>query len=284
MLITEIQTKIKSPIKWVGGKYRLLEHLPIPKKISRYYEPFLGGGSMLLNIINNHPNCDCYASDTNRFLINFWNVLKNDVTGLIENIEFYSTIFNNLREETDRREYYKSLALSFTGLNKIHEDEKRYYAAKFAMVNRLSFNGLYRENKAGVFNVPYNKVKKINLDYDYLVKISDMIQQVDFSWNDFKNIHFLKDSFIYIDPPYTPASDTSSFVQYTSNSSTNEAYLRRWLRCHKNDFDILLSNNNVYPWTLPLEGYKSKVIEVQKNISAKADTRCLSEEIAIYNY
>jgi DNA adenine methylase len=283
-MLVEEKKYVKSPIKWVGGKFRLLENLPLPKKIDRYYEPFLGGGSMLLNVVSNNPNCDCYASDANRFLINFWNVLKNDVTGLIENIEFYSAIFNNLREETDRREYYKSMSSSFSGLNKIHEDEKRYYAAKFAMVNRLSFNGLYRENKSGKFNVPYNKVKKINLDYDYLAKISDMIQQVDFSWNDFKNIQFLKESFVYIDPPYTPASDTSKFVQYTSGSSASENLLRRFLKYSKNDYDILLTNNNVYPWNIPLDGYKSKVIEVNRNISAKVDTRCLSEELAIYNY
>jgi DNA adenine methylase len=274
--------KVKSPIKWVGGKSRLLSSIPTPASVKRYYEPFLGGGSMMLNLLKDNPRMEVHASDTNRYLINMWQIIQtmpNELIGLVDEIvDEYNNSYSHVQLE-----FYKTLKDLFS--NRLIDDHHRLdYAASFLLLNRLCFNGLYRVNKKGCFNVPFNHSKKVKIDTDNILAVSKLIKNVEFSVEDFKYINFLADSFIFIDPPYTPASDTSNFVQYTADSSSMENILRRWMKLYKNDYKICLTNNAVYPWNIPIENYKSKILEIKRNISAKSDSRCISEEIVIYNF
>jgi DNA adenine methylase len=213
---------IISPIKWVGGKRKLLPQIMsrLPEKFERYFEPFCGGASVFFAIQSKQSDTQTklssIISDTNPELINFFRVLKNNPEELIEELENNQKIYNENPEATfkilqqlDREDSYKKLS-----------SEKR--AARFAALNRTGFNGLWRVNSSGFYNTPWNK--KVDVDFvckDKMLAASDALQNADVNLRDYKEVVresvTRKSDFVYIDPPYYPVIK-ESFTSYTKDS------------------------------------------------------------------
>ena len=194
--------KCKPILKWAGGKTQLLEHLlpKIPKEYNKYIEPFFGGGALFFAL---KPNNSIIA-DSNPELINLYRVIAKDVNSLISELK-------NLKNEKDF--FYDMRKKEFSELSEIEA------AARTIFLNKTAFNGLYRVNKKGQFNVPfgYYKNPKI-LDEDQLLATSKLLKKTKILLGDFKDVlckHAKKGDFIFLDPPYLPVSKYSDFKRYT---------------------------------------------------------------------
>ena len=175
-------------IKWVGGKRQILPILNqnLPKNFNNYFEPFIGGGALLFNI---QPK-NAYISDINFNIINLYNVIKNNLNELIENLKYH---------EITEEYYYMIRNMDISNLNNIQ------LASRFLFLNKTCFNGLYRENSKGKFNVPFGKYKNPKLlDISNAIEISNYFNNNNININnfDYKNIleYVNKNDFIYFDP------------------------------------------------------------------------------------
>ena len=180
-------------VKWAGGKSSLISQLtnffPFELKdgiINKYVEPFVGGGAVLINILQKYDVKEAYAFDINRDLINCYNVIKENVDELIKELEIKEKEFIKLESE-DRQAYFYNIRKEYNSY-KITENElsiKR--AGEFIFLNRTCFNGLYRVNKNGEFNVPCGKYKNPTIcDSSNLRKLSYLIRNVVFQYGDYK--------------------------------------------------------------------------------------------------
>lgn len=210
--IIEKQIDTKPFLRWAGGKRWLIRHIESIKeiKINNYFEPFLGGGSVFFNF-DNFENA--YLSDLNCELIETYNCLKNDVEKVITKLKTYSN---------DEKLYYK--------IRKIRYDDEYDRAAKFIFLNRTSFNGVYRVNRQGEFNVPFGfRRKDMDLvDPDNLRKVSQKLQKANIVCQDFFKIedNINKGDFIFLDPPYTVAHENNGFIQYNQKIFSLEDQVR----------------------------------------------------------
>jgi len=185
-------------LRWAGGKRWLKKslHNYLPKEgFKTYHEPFVGGGSILFHI---QPEM-AYISDLNEDLINTYQVVKNDIDLLISHLKQ----FKNTKEN-----YYKIRATRFN--DEIQE------AARFIYLNSTSFNGIYRVNLQGEYNVPYGKRPSFQLDYENLFNASKALSNVHISSGDFYNCikNVQKDDLVFLDPPYTVTHNNNGFIHY----------------------------------------------------------------------
>lgn len=214
---------VKPFIKWAGGKSQLLADIrhyypaKLGKTVNRYCEPFVGGGAVLLDILSNYPIDEVLINDINRELINTYNTIKEKPRDL-------SAILAKMQEEfwplctAKRREYYYDKRTGFNHL-KINGDNGSNIekAALLIFLNKTCFNGLYRVNKKGLFNVPVGAYKKPPIcDEKNLFAISKLLEKVTIKSGDYKECLDFADenTFYYIDPPYRPLTETASFTSY----------------------------------------------------------------------
>ncbi|WP_281989858.1 DNA adenine methylase [Aquimarina aggregata] len=202
----EKNQSIKPFLRWAGGKNWLRKHIEnfIPNQFENYYEPFLGGGSIFFylkskGLIKNKA----YLSDTNKDLINTYRVIKNNLPELI----------THLSNHTDNEEeYYRIREEKFE--NPIEK------AAQFIFLNKTSFNGIYRVNLNGKYNVPYGKKNLKNIyNFNHLKQISKILDKTYFSTQDFKVRcrQSNTNDFVFIDPPYTVAHENNGFIKYNQS-------------------------------------------------------------------
>lgn len=188
-------------LRWAGGKTRLLSALLpfVPPKFKNYHEPFLGSGAMFFAL--RHRARACYLADLNTELVNLWRVVKNEPKAFYKHIQPY------LRRKGED-EYYVVRDES--------PDHHLERAARFFYLNQTAWNGLWRENKWGVFNVPYGARDFKGIDPDNLATLSMVLQDVEVRELDFREAakRTQRGDFIYFDPPYLPISDTSKFAGY----------------------------------------------------------------------
>lgn len=207
-LITEKIGRIKPPIKWAGGKTQLLSQLrPLyPKRFNLYLEPFVGGGAVFFDL---QPD-NALLLDSNFELINFYQVVKDNPSELLKDLEGH-------RNEKDY--YYEVRSLDPTQMGSIER------ASRFLFMNKTCFNGLWRVNKKGKFNVPFGRYKKPNFwDRENLYMVSVALQNTEVICSDFSSVleYATPGSFVYLDPPYHPLSETSNFTSYTKDSFGKE--------------------------------------------------------------
>jgi len=243
-------------VKWAGGKSSLISQLtnffPFELKdgiINKYVEPFIGGGAVLINILQKYDVKEAYAFDINKDLINCYNVIKENVDGLIKELEIKEKEFIKLESE-DRQAYFYNIRKEYNSykLGRNELDIKR--AGEFIFLNRTCFNGLYRVNKNGEFNVPCGKYKNPTIcDASNLRNLSYLIRNVVFQYGDYKKSEKYVDgnTFVYFDPPYRPLSITSGFTSYTKEdfNDENQKELADYFgKLNERNAKLMLSNSN----------------------------------------
>ena len=221
---------VKPFLKWAGGKGQLLKEIEVyypfkNKNITKYAEPFVGGGAVLFDILNKYNLEEIYISDINKELINTYNIIRNNVNELIKLLTEYQNIYISLNQE-ERKKYYLDKRERFNIL-KISNDEKTNIekASLMIFLNKTCFNGLYRVNKKGLFNVPMGNYKNPCIcDIDNLIAVSKKLTNVKIICGDYKKSkEFIdKNTFVYFDPPYRPLNNTSSFTAYTEYLFSDE--------------------------------------------------------------
>ncbi len=291
--------KVSPFLKWAGGKRQLLpvinDNLP-PElksgKISKYIEPFVGGGAVLFDLLQKYKFKEVIINDYNENLINLYKAIKNDANLIINNLGLISDEYLQLGEE-HRKEYYYFIREAF---NNASDDsiEKSVY---FLFLNKTCFNGLYRVNSKNQFNVPHGRYKNPTiLDKDGLINISKILSNVKITHGDFANVEqYVDDStFVYLDPPYRPLNNTSSFTSYSSNGFDDNEQIRL-----ANFFDILnekraklmLSNSDPKNTDADdiffddlYEKYNITRVEAKRAINSNPDGRGKLTELLITNY
>ena len=213
---------VKPFVKWAGGKSQLLNDIraKYPEKIDKYCEPFVGGGAVLLDVLANcHPK-EVLINDINAELANTYSQIKNSIDELIEMLsEMQETFW--AKNDNDRKVMYLAKREHFNDL-KVNGDEQINLekAALFIFLNKTCFNGLYRVNRKGLFNVPIGSYKKPPIcDAENLRLISGLLKNVQIKCGDYsKCADFIdENTFVYIDPPYRPLTATASFTSYSEN-------------------------------------------------------------------
>lgn len=235
-----INTKPKPFVKWVGGKRQLLKQfrelgLYPPEDFNPitnfYHEPFVGGGAVFFDLLPKNAK----LSDLNNELVTTYNVIKNNVDELIK----------SLKKHIYDKEYYLEVRA-----NKVEDLTVVEIASRFIFLNRTGFNGLYRVNKSGQFNVPFGRYNNpVICDEDNLRRVSDALQGVTITHQDYKKVLATAKSgdFIYFDPPYYPINTTPSFTSYTAEGflEKEQTELRDTFvkLCEKGCF-VMLSNSD----------------------------------------
>lgn len=242
----EIKPEIKPFLRWAGGKRWLIKHIEELKQleINNYFEPFLGGGSIFFNI-NNFKNA--YLSDLNVDLIETYNCIRDDVDRVMSKL---STFINS------EEQYYLIRQTTYK--------DSFDRAAKFIYLNKTSYNGIYRVNQKGEFNVPYGFRKKtIDLvDSENLRKVSQKLKTAHISCIDFAKIenNIQKGDFVFLDPPYTVAHENNGFIQYNQKifSIEDQVRLSRLV-------EVIKQKEAYYVLT---NAKHNAILEIYKNIDA----------------
>ena len=216
---------LKPFVKWVGGKGQLVEE--IEKLISstdgdeltKYCEPMVGGGALFFDVIGKHKFKEYYVSDVNAELMNAYKVVKDDAANLIQKLNEMQMVFLPM-DENGRKYFYYSVREKFnsTILSFENATEK---AAQFIFLNKTCFNGLYRVNAKGKFNVPMGAYKNPKIcDEENILNVSNALKNVTIVCGDYTlSRSFVdKNTFVYVDPPYRPISQTSGFTSYNTDS------------------------------------------------------------------
>ena len=246
-------TKVKPFLKWAGGKGQLIDKIekfyPFDNKINKYAEPFIGGGAVLFDILNKFELEKIYISDVNFELLNCYKVIKEKVKELINELKVFEDRFL-VKVKEDRKEYYYAKREQFNKLKLENNNEEVKRAALMIFLNRTCFNGLYRVNKKGLFNVPMGDYKNPKIcDEENLINISKKLKNVDIIYGDYKKSYdFIdKNTFVYFDPPYRPLNQTSSFTSYTEYTfeDKEQIELSEYFKLlNKKGAKLLLSNSD----------------------------------------
>lgn len=278
-----IDSKPKPFVKWVGGKRQLLSQFRLlglyppfgfnPLTAS-YFEPFVGGGAVFFDLLPERA----FLSDMNHELVATYNVIKNDVEGLILALK---------KHQLDKDYFLKVRDYDVT---KLSDTE---IASRFIFLNRTCFNGMYRVNSKGKFNVPFGRYNNpLICDENNLRKTSDALQSVEIKKQDYKEVlkHAQKGDFVYFDPPYYPVSRTASFTSYTSQSflEKEQTELRdMFVELASRGCYVMLSNsdtpfiNDIYS---NLKGIKISKVSAGRAINSDASKRGKISEVVITNY
>lgn len=274
-------TNIAPFVKWAGGKRQLLDRISerMPRSYNNYFEPFIGGGAVLLAFMPEHA----VINDINASLINAYKVIRDFSQ---EFIQYVKRLDVEMWE--DGKEYYYSLREHYN--DKLMKEEYDIeLAALFVFINKHCFNGLYRVNGKGLFNVPYNNSRRESIDEISILEISEYLKKVDILQGDFQNAcaEARAGDFIFFDSPYAPLNP-SSFESYTKEGFDVESHERlaalydelteRGCYCmltnHNTEFI-----NNLYGG----KGYKIDVVNVKRLINSDASKRT-GEEVIICNF
>jgi DNA adenine methylase len=274
-------------VKWAGGKNQLLSSLDplIPKKFTTYFEPFLGGGAVFFYLLSEkNLRFKAFLSDINEELINAFNIIKNDVEKLI-------TILENHQRMYDRspQDYYYKLRAQTKSFDRVES------AGRFIALNKTCYNGLYRVNSKGVFNVPMGRYKNpLICDSSNLRKISIILKNSNthFESIDYRAILETKTregDFVYLDPPYNPINPTSNFTSYTNNKFSEKDQIELseiFNKLHDRKCNILLSNSDTPLIRKLYHDFSDYTISVKalRAINSKGFKRTGHRELLIKNY
>jgi DNA adenine methylase len=271
-------------VKWVGGKGQVIKQISkyVPRSFDRYIEPFVGGGAVFFHVLSLR-NFPAILSDTNAELINAFIVIRDSLNELIELLKQHEEYYYESRQE-----YYYNLRSSTPVTTKER-------AARFITLDKTCYNGLYRVNKKGIFNVPMGRYKAPHIcDSENLRNISTILNNfnVELAVADYKEILLKNGSggdFIYLDPPYSPTSKTANFTAYTNNGFSKDDQLglsEVFKKLDRRGCKILLSNSDTPLIKKLYDRHSTFVVKIKANraINSKASKRTGHTELLIRNY
>jgi DNA adenine methylase len=272
---------MKPLLKWVGGKTQILQAVldEFPRVMNNYYEPFVGGGSVLLGLLTSDIEVreSIYVSDVNPTLVNFYTVVKTQPEQLIVCTKVLSTEY---AASENREEFYYKIRDLFNSMTKVGPE----HAATFLFLNRMCFRGVYREGPRG-FNVPFGHYKQIDICKEEEIRnVSKLIQRVHFTCEGFETAvpKAVGGDFIYLDPPYVPETLTS-FVGYVTGGFDSLKHEALFQLVKDTPATIVMSNSNVpivcdsFP-----PPFETKKIVVRRAIHSK-DPSAKTTEVLITN-
>ncbi len=277
VVLEQLKSETYPIVKWVGGKRQLMFELikNMPKSYNRYFEPFIGGGALFFEL---QPE-QAYISDMNEELINLYSVVRNNVYELIKDLskhEVSKEYFLEIRN-IDRTEQYTELS-----------DVER--ASRFIYLNRTCFNGMYRVNSQGQFNVPFGYYKNPRIiDENNLLNCSELLKKTEIKCADFSEIltKVKKGDLVYFDPPYVPLNETSSFTSYTKDGFDINMQFKLRDVCDELDnkgVKFMLSNSDTKLVNELYVNYEIKKVFASRQINANADGRGKITEVLVRNY
>lgn len=277
-----MKNKLVQPfVKWAGGKRKLIseidKYFPDERTYGRYYEPFLGGGAVLFS---KQPR-SATVNDVNKELINSYNVIKNNVEELID----------DLKKHKNTEDYYYFMRDFDTKVEYSEWDDIRK-ASRMIYLNKTCYNGLYRVNSQGFFNTPFGKHKNPNIVNEaVLLNVSEYLKKnhIQFRCGDYeeglKGIR--KNSFVYLDPPYAVNENSTNFTGYTVNGFGIDEQIRLKKVCDRLDskgVKFLLSNSNIPLIEQLYSNYDINIVYVNRLINSNISNRGFVEEVLIKNY
>ena len=296
------EKNVKPFLKWAGGKGQLLNEIekyyPFDcSSITKYAEPFVGGGAVLFDILNKYDLEQIYISDINAELINAYVIIREHIDELIGLLTKYQSEYVPL--ETENRKSYYMIKRDRFNVLKVNgnEAENIEKAALMIFLNKTCFNGLFRVNKKGLFNVPMGSYKNpLICDEKNLRAVSDKLQNVEIICGDYRESENFIDenTFVYFDPPYRPITDTASFTAYTETLFNDEEQieLARFVdEMHKKGAKLVISNSdpknhntnddffdNIY------SAHNIKRVEATRMINCNSESRGKIKELLISNF
>lgn len=268
-------------VKWAGGKRQLITQIRerMPEKYNDYYEPFIGGGAVIFDLLP----ANALINDINKALINTYRTICNEPDAFLIEV---NRLDNDMWE--DGKKYYYSIREHYN--DKLMRSEYDVeLAALFVFINKHCFNGLYRVNGKGLFNVPYNNSRRVSVDEDVIIATSEYLRGVTIIDGDFEQAckNAKKGDFVFIDSPYAPLNPTS-FESYTKEGFDIESHKRlaklydeltaRGCYCMLTNHNTELINE-----LYGNKDYKIDVVSVKRMINSDASNR-VGEEVIICNY
>lgn len=263
-------------VKWVGGKRGLISELNsrLPKEIGRYFEPFIGGGALFFEQRDSFKQATIL--DQNVDLILTYKTVRDDIDRLVEALKVHASKHN--------KEYYLEIRSQHTLTDPLE------IAARLIYLNKTCFNGLYRVNSSGEFNVPMgNYTNPGILQESNLRACNKALQGVEMLVGDFAMIKPEKGDFVYFDPPYHPVSDTANFTNYTGLDFDKDDQVRLYkfvVSLHRKGVYVMLSNSNT-PFIRNLfkdNFFKVSIVNAPRVVNCKPNKRGAVEEVLITNY
>jgi len=264
-------------LKWAGGKRQLISQMDkfFPKNFNKYVEPFIGGGAVFFHLLPNNS----IISDNNPDLINCYKVIKEDVEDLIISLK---------KHKYEKNYYYEIRALDrdckkFAELSDVDKASRSIY------LNKSGYNGLYRVNNKGLFNVPFGRHNNPKIcDEKNLRNVSQILKNVEIFMGSFEICldYAKKDDFVYLDPPYFPLSDTALFTSYTKRSFDKSSQIRLFevfKELNRRGCNLMLSNS-YSEFILDLyKDFKIITLKAKRNINSNSQKRGLIKEVLILN-
>ncbi len=271
-------------VKWAGGKRQLIPILSenLPQTMGTYFEPFLGGGALLFHILSERNGQICGISDLNSDLVLTYITIRDKPDELINSLKNHAKCY-----QKNSKSYYYSIRES----NPRSAVEK---TSRLLFLNKTCFNGLYRVNKKGKFNVPLGRYTNPNIvNEENIRSVSQVLQsrKVSIKCSDFESVlgEAKKDDLVYFDPPYQPVSNTANFTSYTHKSFTFDDLKRLAKLCLKLDSKgckVMLSNSNSQEVAdmFAAKQWRLKKIKANRSINSNSKKRTGHFELLIKNY
>ncbi|WLR52554.1 DNA adenine methylase [Bacillus tianshenii] len=280
--MNECQQKNVQPfLKWAGGKRQLLPVLReyFPTQYEDYYEPFVGAGAVLFDLMPEKA----FINDVNEQLVNVYETIKDNVTELVEQLRFHA-------EHHEKEYYYEIRAWDRSEkITKLSDVER---AARILYLNKTCFNGLYRVNSKGQFNVPFGKYKNPNIvNEDVLRAVSTYLNSIQFKITntDFEEAvtSAKRGDFVYFDPPYDPLNETSSFTSYAQGGFGKEEQVRLrdcFVKLAERGCTVMLSNSYT-PFIQELyKDFHIETVQASRSINSKGSARGkIPEAVVIFD-
>jgi DNA adenine methylase len=266
-------------VKWAGGKSQLLPQFEafFPESFDGYYEPFLGGGAVFYYVKQRYSPERIVLSDSNKTLVDCYVNVRDSVDDLIELLRVH--------QDKHSKDYYYQIRDLFNSRPGGVEE-----SSMFLYLNKTCFNGLYRENSKGGFNVPFGRYKNPNIvNEKVLRKANELLQGVEIQLMDFEEVEDMASGrdLVYFDPPYHPLSETSSFTSYTKGVFSEKEQIRLsdlYRRLDDKDTKLKLSNSDTPLIRKIFDGYNINVVTARRSINCKGNGRGKINELLILNY
>lgn len=279
--------KLAQPFfKWVGGKRQIADIIldEFPTEIENYYEPFVGAGAMLFRVLQEYPNLNyVHINDSNHDVVWAYVYVRDAIDKLIDALKVIEEEYNS---SEDKQGFYYKKRTEFNELIREDNHELRR-TVLFLFLNKTCFNGMYRVNREGNFNTPYNYAKEVKFDYENLRVCSNLLQKVTITCGDYSYALPNEPAMVYLDPPYRPLNGGGE-IGYTVNGFNDDEQVRLRDNINKMKYTckVILSNSDTKDGFFDdlYKGYNIQRIQARRNINRNPNGRGKIDELLIKNF